>query len=69
MTVKDDEIIGGHRQAENRFQDDEPTCPGVKLFEPWQRTEEFRILDRLDYIGFALHHIIFTPPQLTHPYI
>src|SRR5262249_33641045 len=45
VSVENDEIVTAHRQAENGFQDDKPTHPGLKRFEAGERAEKFSVLD------------------------
>ena len=58
VAVEENEIIVGHRHAEDCFQDHEPGRPGVELFEPGQRSEQFRILDSLDDIRSTSHGLL-----------
>ena len=55
MAVEDQEVFGGHGQAEDGFEHDEPSDPGVEFFKPWKRPEEFRISNRFNNAWPALH--------------
>ena len=54
MVLEDGKIFGNHWQAEDGFEHHQPGRPAVERFEPWQASEEFRILDGVNR-GLVLH--------------
>lgn len=59
VALKDDEIIGPHRQTEDTFQYHEPSSPSLELLEPWQRAKELRVIDGVEDGGLAFHGFTF----------
>ena len=55
MTVENDELVSGHRKAEDGFQDDEPGSPGVELLEPRQSAEQPPVFYRVDDVDLLRH--------------
>jgi hypothetical protein len=48
VPLEDGKTLSGHRQAEDGFQDNQPSRPGVERLEPGQTSEESPVLDRID---------------------
>jgi hypothetical protein len=62
VTFEKNKIFGSHGQAEDGLQYNQPRGPRLELFESGERTEQLRILYRLDDVGLALH--VFLEPIL-----
>jgi hypothetical protein len=55
MAVENDEIFGGHSQAEDGFQDNEPGSPTIECLEPRQSHRTAAGFYRVDYVDLFRH--------------
>ena len=55
MAVENDEIFGGHSQAEDGFQDNKPGGPCVELLETRQSAEQPPVFYRVDDVDLFRH--------------